>query len=322
MESTRCRALVLGATVALGALTLLALAAHSPRSALGERESSAPSTVKRKPRSVDSPCTPLGEGTCRRLPKALIIGVKKGGTRALLEFIRLHPDIRAVGPETHFFDRHYQRGLEWYRSRMPQSNPGQLTMEKTPSYFVTRAAPARIRRMSRDIKLLVVLRDPVTRALSDYAQTASKRPEVKSFEQLAFANMSTGLVDTSWSAIRIGTYCHYLSRWQKYFPPSQIHFVDGGVLVSSPEVEMAKVERFLGLEPFINASHFFFNETKRFPCVWRTNKKPTHGPHCLGKSKGRSHPNVNPSTLQILKDFYKPFNAKLYQMTGINFNWS
>lgn len=51
----------------------------------------------------------------RRLPHALIIGVKKGGTRALLEFLRLHPDIRALGTEGHFFDRHYTRGLTWYR---------------------------------------------------------------------------------------------------------------------------------------------------------------------------------------------------------------
>ncbi|GBL97033.1 Heparan sulfate glucosamine 3-O-sulfotransferase 2 [Araneus ventricosus] len=51
----------------------------------------------------------------KRLPQALIIGVKKCGTRALLEFLRVHPDVRASGPETHFFDRHYQRGLEWYR---------------------------------------------------------------------------------------------------------------------------------------------------------------------------------------------------------------
>lgn len=51
----------------------------------------------------------------RRLPHALIIGVKKGGTRALLEFLRLHPDIRALGSEPHFFDRHYTRGLDWYR---------------------------------------------------------------------------------------------------------------------------------------------------------------------------------------------------------------
>lgn len=51
----------------------------------------------------------------RRLPQAIIIGVKKGGTRALLEFLRLHPDIRALGSEPHFFDRHYARGMDWYR---------------------------------------------------------------------------------------------------------------------------------------------------------------------------------------------------------------
>ena len=52
----------------------------------------------------------------RRLPHVIIIGVKKGGTRALLEFLRAHPDIRAVGPEVHFFDKNYHRGLDWYRS--------------------------------------------------------------------------------------------------------------------------------------------------------------------------------------------------------------
>lgn len=51
----------------------------------------------------------------RKLPVALIIGVKKGGTRALLEFLRLHPDIRAAGSEVHFFDRHYAKGFHWYR---------------------------------------------------------------------------------------------------------------------------------------------------------------------------------------------------------------
>ncbi|KAI8500123.1 hypothetical protein Bbelb_224400 [Branchiostoma belcheri] len=54
----------------------------------------------------------------RKLPQVIIIGVKKGGTRALLEYLRLHPDIRAVGPEVHFFDRKYDNGLEWYRYGM------------------------------------------------------------------------------------------------------------------------------------------------------------------------------------------------------------
>lgn len=51
----------------------------------------------------------------KKFPQAIIIGVKKGGTRALLEFLRIHPDVRAVGAEPHFFDRFYDKGLEWYR---------------------------------------------------------------------------------------------------------------------------------------------------------------------------------------------------------------
>lgn len=51
----------------------------------------------------------------KQLPTALIIGVKKGGTRALLEFLRLHPAVRAAGSEVHFFDHHYIRGFHWYR---------------------------------------------------------------------------------------------------------------------------------------------------------------------------------------------------------------
>ena len=55
------------------------------------------------------------EAKTRRLPDVIIVGVKKCGTRALLEYLRAHPDVRAPGPEVHFFDRHYDRGLDWYR---------------------------------------------------------------------------------------------------------------------------------------------------------------------------------------------------------------
>lgn len=57
----------------------------------------------------------LNESESKKWPQAIVIGVKKGGTRALLEFLRLHPDVRAVGAEPHFFDRNYDKGLEWYR---------------------------------------------------------------------------------------------------------------------------------------------------------------------------------------------------------------
>lgn len=55
------------------------------------------------------------EVAMKRLPKAIIIGAKKAGTRALLEFLRLHPNVEGTGPEPHFFDRNYDKGLQWYR---------------------------------------------------------------------------------------------------------------------------------------------------------------------------------------------------------------
>ncbi|KAM3917182.1 uncharacterized protein RB166_016312 [Leptodactylus fuscus] len=255
----------------------------------------------------------------KKLPQAIIIGVKKGGTRALLEALRAHPDVRAVGVEPHFFDRNYEKGLEWYRDLMPRTVDGQITMEKTPSYFVTNEAPQRIHSMAKDTKLIVVVRNPVTRAISDYTQTLSKKPEIPTFEVLAFKNRTLGLIDASWSALRIGIYALHLESWMQYFPLSQILFVSGERLISNPAEELAKVQDFLGLQRIITDKHFYFNKTKGFPCL----KKPedTGAPRCLGKSKGRTHPKIDPDVIQRLRKFYKPFNAMFYQMTGQDFQW-
>nr|NP_001074038.1 heparan sulfate glucosamine 3-O-sulfotransferase 3B1a isoform 1 [Danio rerio]ABH11449.1 heparan sulfate 3-O-sulfotransferase 3X [Danio rerio] len=255
----------------------------------------------------------------KKLPQAIIIGVKKGGTRALLEFLRLHPDIRAVGAEPHFFDRNYEKGLEWYRELMPKTLDGQLTMEKTPSYFVTKEVPGRIHAMSRDTKLIVVVRDPVTRAISDYTQTRSKKPDIPSFESLTFKNLSTNVIDTSWSAVQIGMYARHLERWLQFFPMSQLLFVSGERLISDPSGEMARVQHFLGLRREVTHKHFHFNPAKGFPCLKRP--ESNNKPHCLGKTKGRTHPNINPEVIQRLRDFYKPFNKKFYHMTGHDFGW-
>ncbi|XP_010903264.2 heparan sulfate glucosamine 3-O-sulfotransferase 2 [Esox lucius] len=255
----------------------------------------------------------------KKLPNAIIVGVKKGGTRAVLEFIRIHPDVRAVGTETHFFDRNYDRGLDWYRSLMPRTLDSQIAMEKTPSYFVTRETPRRISAMSKDTKLIVVVRDPVTRAISDYTQTLSKTPDLPSFQDLAFQNQSLGLVDTSWNAIRIGMYALHLENWLRYFPLCQIHFVSGERLITDPAGELARVQDFLGLKRIVTDKHFYFNRTKGFPCL----KKPesSSSPRCLGKSKGRTHIQIDGDTIEQLRDFYRPYNIKFYEMVGHDFRW-
>ncbi|XP_012157471.1 heparan sulfate glucosamine 3-O-sulfotransferase 6 [Ceratitis capitata] len=255
----------------------------------------------------------------RHLPDTLIIGVKKSGTRALLEFIRLHPDVRAAGCEVHFFDRHYQRGLRWYRHHMPYTIEGQITMEKTPSYFVTKEVPQRVHQMNAATKLLIVVRDPVTRAISDYTQAASKKSDMKRFEDLAFVNGSYAVVDTAWGPVKIGVYSRYLEKWLKYFPLSQLLFISGERLIMDPAYEIGRVQDFLGLKRVVTEKHFYFNATKGFPCLFKSEARST--PHCLGKTKGRNHPHIEEAAIERLREFYRPFNNKFYQMTGINFAW-
>ncbi|XP_076334870.1 heparan sulfate glucosamine 3-O-sulfotransferase 3B1-like isoform X2 [Tachypleus tridentatus] len=254
-----------------------------------------------------------------RLPQALIIGVKKCGTRALLEFLRLHPNVRAPGPEVHFFDKFYHLGLEWYRQQMPRTLIDQLTIEKTPSYFIGKQVPARVHNMSRDMKLLLVVRDPVTRAISDYTQTVTKWPQTPSFKNMAFLNASTGLIDTSWPAIGIGVYVRYLLLWNRFFPRRQIHVVSGENLIKNPGKEMMMVQDFLGLPRIVSDHHFYFNQTKGFPCVKKSENKGV--PHCLGKTKGRTHPDIASETIDRLRDFYRPFNQKFFQIVGREFTW-
>ncbi|ELK15711.1 heparan sulfate glucosamine 3-O-sulfotransferase 3B1 [Pteropus alecto] len=287
-----------------------------------EMAESAASQEEQSPETSDSP-SPIssffsGSGS-KQLPQAIIIGVKKGGTRALLEFLRVHPDVRAVGAEPHFFDRSYDKGLAWYRDLMPRTLEGQITMEKTPSYFVTREAPARISAMSKDTKLIVVVRDPVTRAISDYTQTLSKRPDIPTFESLTFKNRTTGLIDTSWSAIQIGIYAKHLEHWLRHFPIGQMLFVSGERLISDPAGELGRVQDFLGLKRIITDKHFYFNKTKGFPCLKKA--EGSSKPHCLGKTKGRTHPEIDREVVQRLREFYRPFNLKFYQMTGLDFGW-
>ena len=105
-----------------------------------------PKTTRKLPQVLDDKCLQI----CAKLIwtsnlnfpislQCLIIGVRKCGTRALLEMLNLSARVQKAAGEVHFFDRdeNYLKGLDWYRKKMPHSFRGQITIEKSPSYFVT-----------------------------------------------------------------------------------------------------------------------------------------------------------------------------------------
>lgn len=260
--------------------------------------------------------------TSRRLPSALIIGVRKGGTRALLEFLSIHPNIRAKKKEMHFFDldANYRLGLDWYRQKMPYSSGDQITIEKTPAYFTAEVVPGRVFRMNRTVKLIVVLRDPVARTISDYAQIYSNRvsrgKDYATFDSVVLSR-DNSTVNATYRGVSRSLYYEHLMRWLRCFSMSQIHFVNGEKLVSDPLSEVQRVERFLGLPSRLSSDSFFFNATRGFYCLRVDSKQK-----CLSSSKGRKHPEVSEHVLHALRNFYQPHNQRFYALVGTDFGWS
>lgn len=259
--------------------------------------------------------------TKRRLPGAIIIGVRKGGTRAMLEFLNQHPSVQAQKREMHFFDDedNYSLGLEWYRKKMPFSFPDQTTIEKTPGYFVSELAPERVYKMNRTIRLILVVRDPTERAISDYTQIHVHKVEKKkaheSFEELAI-NDETGEVRQSYNAIRRSIYHRHMERWLKWFPLESFLIISGENLVKNPLAELRRVEDFLGLQHRLAADNFYWNETRGFFCINKESKAK-----CLAKSKGRQHPDIDANVLRKLRQFFRTHNQKFYDLVGHDFGW-
>jgi len=235
--------------------------------------------------------------------------------------LSLHPSIRMATQEVHFFDNasNYARGYSWYLGQMPSLSPGQIAVEKSPSYLVTPGVAERVRAMDPKVNLLLIVREPVTRLVSDFTQITHNRLEKgltsRTFDETIIRG--DGSVDVDYYGVNTGLYATHLERWYNYFPRTQIHVVNGDRLIKTPWREVAAVERFLGLAPRVTRDNFYFNTTKGFHCL-----RPGQGSdRCLAKSKGRPHVNVSAQTVNLLRTFYRPHNLRFYDLVGKDFGW-
>ena len=111
------------------------------------------------------------------LPDFLIIGAQKSGTSWLANQLGRNPRVFMPRDEIHYFDKahNFSRGLEWYESHFAAAESGQLIGEKTPDYLWANGDGAeghlpdvhrRLHKTLPQARLIIVLRNPVVRALS------------------------------------------------------------------------------------------------------------------------------------------------------------
>ncbi len=253
--------------------------------------------------------TDVNYSTVHKLPDFIIIGVRKGGTRALIDLLNLHPKIVSAKGEVHFFDQknttYENKGMSWYISRMPVSTLDKMVVEKTPNYFVTPYVPERIAKsLPHTIKFILIVRDPVIRTISDYTQLDIKRSRKQRkrplLEKVVFSK--NGTILTKNRIIGDSLYDIHYKRWLQYFDSNQILVLDGDEFIKNPIAELVKVETFLKLESYFTPDKVYYNETKGFYC-WKGKNLSNR---CLGSAKGRNHAEISEDTKAKLKLFYQP----------------
>uniref|UniRef100_A0A915PYM0 Sulfotransferase domain-containing protein n=1 Tax=Setaria digitata TaxID=48799 RepID=A0A915PYM0_9BILA len=259
----------------------------------------------------------------QRLPQCLIIGVRKGGTRALLDALDVQPYIRIARREVHFFNDNetYARGSDWYRRQMPHTYPEQVTVEKTPAYFTNQYAPQRVYLLNNSMKLILILRDPVIRTISDFTQvmyTKHERNKTEpSFEAEAFLNDSF-TINVNYKPVRNSLYSLHMGHWLKYFSLKNFLILDGDKFIVDPLPQLRKVERFLNIPKSFKPDQLVFNKRKGFYCFRR---KDRYSAKCLGNTKGRPHVNIIPEIQRKLRESFRPYNVEFIKMVNQWWDW-
>ena len=253
------------------------------------------------------------------LPQALIVGVMKCGTEALSTFLAIHPDV-AMQMKLNtvlFFNKNYAKGYDWYKNQMPCSSEGQITIEKSPQYFAARFVPERIHVMNSSIKLIMIVRDPIKRAISHYTHVVDIKPGryTDSFEKTIMGPL--GEIDQEHEAILKSLYSIQIKRWLQYFKVDQIHVVNGDNFRVNPAEELNKIEDFLGLRQYITQDFFKYDSEKGFFCL----NIAGGAKGCMSSGKGRQHPDIKPELIKKLKQFFKPYNEEFFDIIGQTFSW-
>ena len=208
----------------------------------------------------------------RMLPDFLVIGAMRGGTSSLYKYLSQHPDVApSLRKEIDYFSRHYDRGERWYRQHFALRTRRQLaeirgrqllTFEATPYYLFDPRCPARAQALLPSARQVVLLRDPVERAFSDYQHMCRLGFEDLSFAaaldaeprrlapELARMAEDPGYFSRAhhhFSYFSRGLYAEQLERWLAVYPTSSLLLVESKDLYDDPAQCVTTVLDFLGL---------------------------------------------------------------------------
>ncbi len=258
----------------------------------------------------------------RKQPDFIIIGAQRCGTTSLFKYLRDHPNIVSTSKkEHHFYDLNFERGENWYRQFFPTiqyfsylnkvCKVKMLCGEATPMYLFHPLVPYRVSMMQPDIKLIVILRNPIERAYSHYWHEVRAGNEWLSFENAIEKEeyrlqgerhniiLNNGRYSSAayyqHSYLARGIYVDQLRVWFKFFSKNQILIIKSEDFFSKTLKSLDSVYNFLGL--------------------------PTGSCQSLNIYQKGNYAPMSESNREKLKQYFQPSNERLYAFLDRDFNW-
>lgn len=263
------------------------------------------------------------------LPNFLICGTQKGGTTALYHYLREHPEIfMPKVKEVHFFDLNWQRGLKWYEGYFEGVKNAKAIGEASPFYMYLEEVPKRIYEVLPDVKLIFILREPVSRAYSHYWHEVRLGYESLTFEEaikMEEERLSTKDIfyRQQYSYKDRGKYVTQLRRYRKYFSDEQMLILLKEELKKDPQKVMKEVFEFLGVNlEFKSPNWYTPHYIGESPRIWRLQQLKSKISSPLLKklidwiNLKPGYPPINPQTKKSLNEYFKPYNNELERFLG------
>ncbi|MGB3514034.1 MAG: tetratricopeptide repeat protein [Microcoleaceae cyanobacterium] len=236
-------------------------------------------------------------------PDFMIIGVNKGGTTSLYSYLIQHPQIiPPIKKEMDFWSWKFNGSIDWYLAHFPAIPEGNkfLTGEASPSYFDHPNAAERIFQALPKIKIILLLRNPIDRAVSQYHQWLRLNWENRSFEEVIMSDLDKLTTAPNYwrqelNYLARGAYIEFLKKWMSLFSREQFLVLKSEDFYANPAATMEQVLRFLNLPEYQLSEYKNYNTGKYSP--------------------------IDESMRRSLNDYFQVHNQRLEEYLGINFNW-
>ncbi|KAL4234311.1 Sulfotransferase [Mactra antiquata] len=272
------------------------------------------------------------EDVCiKTLPDCIIIGVGKSGTRELIDFMSIHPNIVSKSNPYQIRGGLQSSNSEYSRviRQMPCRYSDQINTIKADTYLQQRERPAEIFAMNPRVKLIAIVREPVSRLISDLTMLTKERETTEKDKYISnskdMKKRIEDLVKIPYEKLSLQVYKSIyddgLQRYMRIFNKNQILVIESNELKYTPVKVLKHVEQFLGIRPFFSNEHFVFNTQKGFYCI----RKPdayTKTMVCYEPRRGKSNRmQIDKKDLDSLKEYFRPRTERFFKLLGRRFDW-